>query len=44
MKNTRTKKIKQKQFGKPDKFDVNGSYTGTSLLADLKPIQDADDL
>ena len=40
----KSKKIKQKQFGKPNKFDVNGSYTGTSLLPDLKPVQDADDL
>jgi len=44
MKNTKSKKIKQKQFGKPNKFDVNGSYTGTSLLSDLQPVQDADDL
>ena len=45
MKNTKSKKIKQKYFGKPNRFDVNGSYTGTSgLIADLKPIQDADDL
>ena len=45
MKSTKTKKIKQKQFGKPNQFDINGSYTGTSgLIADLKPIQDADDL
>jgi hypothetical protein len=33
------------KLGKPNKFDVNGSYTGTSnLLSDLKPVQDADDL
>lgn len=45
MKNTKLKNIKHKQFGKPDKFDVNGSYTGTpSLDNDIKPIQDADDL
>ena len=45
MKSKKTKKIKQKQFGKPNKFDINGSYTGTSsLIADLNPIQDADDL
>ena len=44
MKNLKSKKIKNKQFGKPDQFDVNGSYTGTGLLADLKPVQDADDL
>ena len=45
MKKIKSKKIKQKQFGKPNQFDVNGSYTGTSgLIADLKPIQDADDL
>ena len=37
-------KVKNKNFGKPNKFDVNGSYTGTSLLPDLKPVQDADDL
>ena len=40
----KSSKIKQKQFGKPNQFDVNGSYTGTSLIADLKPVQDADDL
>ena len=34
-----------KPFGKADKFDINGSYTGTSaLLSDLRPVQDADDL
>jgi hypothetical protein len=39
------KSKKNKYFGKPDKFDTNGSYTGTSsLIADLKPVQDADDL
>lgn len=38
------KKIKNSKFGKPSQFDVNGSYTGTPLSADLKPIQDADDL
>ena len=39
------KKFKTKQFGTPDKFDVNGSYTGTSSLDnDIKPVQDADDL
>jgi len=41
----KSKKITNKQFGKPNRFDVNGSYTGTSsLIADLKPVQDADDL
>ena len=41
----KSKKIKTKQFGKPNKFDINGSYTGTSsLISDLKPVQDADDL
>lgn len=41
----KSKKVKNKQFGKPNKFDINGSYTGTSaLISDLKPIQDADDL
>ena len=44
MKNSKYKKLKNNKFGKPNKFDVNGSYTGTSLLADLKPVQDADDL
>lgn len=45
MKNAKSKKIKNKYFGKPDQFDVNGSYTGSSgLIADLKPVQDADDL
>lgn len=45
MKNKKLKNIKTKQFGKPNQFDVNGSYTGTSsLIADLKPVQDADDL
>jgi len=44
MKKKNLRKISKTQFGKPDKFDANGSYTGTSLLADLKPIQDADDL
>ena len=34
-----------KNFGKPNQFDINGSYTGTSSLSgDLKPVQDADDL
>ena len=41
----KSKNLKNKQFGKPNKFDINGSYTGTSaLISDLKPIQDADDL
>jgi len=41
----KNKKRKTKIFGNPNKFDINGSYTGTSgLIADLKPIQDADDL
>ena len=40
----KSKKVKQKQFGKPNKFDANGSYTGTSLLSDLQPVQDVDDL
>ena len=45
MKNNKVKKVKTKQFGKSNKFDVNGSYTGTSSLNDdLKPVQDADDL
>lgn len=44
MKNIKNKKLKKKIFGKPNNFDVNGSYTGTSILPDLKPIQDADDL
>lgn len=45
MKNTKLKNIKQKQFGKPNKFDVNGSYTGTASLSnDTNPVQDADDL
>jgi len=44
MKNIKLKKNKQKHFGKANKFDVNGSYTGTSLLPDLNPVQDADDL
>ena len=45
MKNKKQKNIKQSKFGKPNKFDTTGSYTGTSsLIADLKPIQDADDL
>ena len=45
MKNKSIKKVKNSKFGKPNKFDINGSYTGTSsLIADLKPIQDADDL
>lgn len=47
MKNSKPSKSKTKhtKLGKPDKFDVNGSYTGTSsLLPDLKPVQDADDL
>ena len=44
MKKKNLRKIPKSQFGKPDKFDANGSYTGTSLLADLEPIQDADDL
>jgi len=42
---TKKRKTKNKILGNPDKFDINGSYTGTSgLIADLKPIQDADDL
>lgn len=47
MKNTKLSKSKTKntKLGKPNNFDINGSYTGTSsLLPDLKPIQDADDL
>jgi len=43
-KNLRKPPKKSKTFGKPNNFDVNGSYTGTSLLSDLKPVQDADDL
>ena len=38
------KKLKIRQFGKSNKFDINGSYTGTSSLDDLKHVQDADDL
>ena len=38
-------RIKPKNLSKPNKFDPNGSYTGTSsLLGDLTPVQDADDL
>ena len=38
-------KYKTTKLGKPNKFDANGSYTGTSsLIADLKPVQDVDDL
>ena len=45
MKKLKSNKLKPNNFGKPNKFDINGSYTGTSsLIADLKPIQDADDL
>ena len=45
MKKQKSQQLKSKQFGKPDKFDINGSYTGTSgILSDLKPVQDADDL
>ncbi|MFQ6724162.1 MAG: hypothetical protein ACLRFE_02380 [Clostridia bacterium] len=41
----KVKKIKTKSFGNPSKFDINGSYTGTSsLVSDLNPVQDADDL
>lgn len=45
MKNKKLRKIKSSKFGKPNQFDTNGSYTGvSSLLSDLKPVQDADDL
>ena len=45
MKKSKLKKLKNKPFGSADKFDINGSYTGTSgLLSDLNPVQDADDL
>lgn len=44
MKNPKLNKKLKTKLGKPNKFDVNGSYTGTSLLADLEPVQDADDL
>ena len=39
----KSKKFKPKHFGKPNKFDVNGSYTGTGSINDI-PVQDADDL
>ena len=44
MKSKKTKKVNPKQFGRPNKFDINGSYTGTGSLDDLEPVQDADDL
>ena len=45
MKKKKTNKITTKQFGNPDKFDINGSYTGTPfLIDDQNPVQDADDL
>lgn len=45
MKKSKLRKLKNKPFGLSNKFDVNGSYTGTSsLISDLKPVQDADDL
>lgn len=46
MKNLKSRKVKSKQFGTPNKFDVNGSYTGTPNFNNIneKPIQDADDL
>ena len=40
---SKLKKFKTKHFGKPNKFDVNGSYTGTSSINNV-PVQDADDL
>ena len=40
---TKLKKFKTKHFGKRNKFDVNGSYTGTGLINDI-PVQDVDDL
>lgn len=44
MKKKKLRKKPRTKLGKLNQFDVNGSYTGTSLLSDLKPVQDADDL
>ena len=46
MKIKKLNKIKITNFGKPNQFDVNGSYTGTPNLNNEiePPVQDADDL
>ena len=41
----KTKHKTKKSFGITNKYDINGSYTGTSgLNSDLTPVQDVDDL
>ena len=46
MKKSKLKQLKNKSsyLGRPTKFDVNGSYTGTPNQIEDLPIQDADDL
>lgn len=41
---SKKKQTKWIQSSKINKFDPNGSYTGTSIIGDSEPIQDADDL